>query len=78
MMPLSTATRTELPGWPAVWTSGALTFRASPDGSSYLPFVDVNNAAITITAPAAGKKNRTVILENRNATRLDPSILFMR
>jgi hypothetical protein len=41
---------------PAVWSSGALTFRARPDGSSYLPFVDVNNAAITIRGapPAAG------------------------
>jgi hypothetical protein len=39
---------------PSVWASGALTFRVSPDGVSFLPYVDVNNAAITISTPAAG------------------------
>jgi hypothetical protein len=39
---------------PSVWASGALTFRASPDGVSFLPFVDTSNAAITIATPAAG------------------------
>jgi hypothetical protein len=39
---------------PPVWTSGALTFRGiSPTGASFLPLVDVNNAAITIPTPAA-------------------------
>jgi hypothetical protein len=39
---------------PAVWASGALTFRASADGVSFLPFVDITNAAVTISTPAAG------------------------
>jgi hypothetical protein len=41
---------------PPVWTSGALTFRASPDGVSFLPVVDTTNAPITIPATAVGKK----------------------
>jgi hypothetical protein len=39
---------------PPVWASGALTFRVSHDGVSFLPFVDMSNAAITIPTPAAG------------------------
>jgi hypothetical protein len=39
---------------PAVWASGALTFRISHDGVTFLPFVDTSNAAITIPTPAAG------------------------
>jgi hypothetical protein len=39
---------------PAVWSSGALTFRISPDGASFLPFVDTSNSAIAVSTPAAG------------------------
>jgi hypothetical protein len=39
---------------PPVWASGALTFRASADGTTFLPCVDTTNTAITISAPAAG------------------------
>jgi hypothetical protein len=40
---------------PSTWASGALTFRASPDGGvTFLPYVDINNAAISIPTPAAG------------------------
>jgi hypothetical protein len=51
---------------PPVWTSGALTFRASPDGVSFLPVVDTTNGPDYDPGDCCRQKNRrTVILENR-------------
>jgi hypothetical protein len=36
---------------PAGYASGALKFNISPDGAAFLPYVDIANAAITVTGP---------------------------